>query len=282
MKIDKVDKITHKEFYHEYVVPQKPVVVTSNVLSYPAFGKLTPEYFAKKYGHLKKEIGGVTYTLEEIVSLMKTSSAEKTSPYPCDMHIDKVFPEVLQYLQSDFIYGKVDRINHGLMPKAFTKATKINEMFFGGKGSFFPFLHIDAMFLHTQITQLYGDKEFFMIHLDQTEKVYPRDDNPKISSVRNIFNPDLEKYPKFKNAEISSVMVKEGETIFFTSQYWHTTKIHSECISYGRVHLNPTNWEGFMHDNYELFNIYHPRLIPFAKAYAFGLDKLMKLQEALR
>ena len=212
---------------------------------------------------------------------MTASTIETPAPYPYNFNIEKVFPELMPDLAPQVYYGVKDRVLHPLMPNSFLKGTEVHEFFFGGMGSSFPFLHIDAMFLHTQITQLYGKKEFFMFPPDQTPYMYPREDKPKISSIKNIFNPDFEKYPLFKNAEVSSVMVNVGETIFFPTGWWHVTKMYGPSISYGRVHLNKNNWNNFIGDNYHLWKKYHPALAPFLKAYGTGLGKIMDAQEAI-
>ena len=48
-----------------------------------------------------------------------------------------------------------------LMPKALLQRTHVHELFFGGNGGVFP-LHFDELYMHTQITQIYGSKQFYI------------------------------------------------------------------------------------------------------------------------
>lgn len=280
-QIDKRSNLSHKEFVNEYVIPSKPVVITDAVKNWKNIEKFTPEFFKTKFGHIEKEVDGKVIKMGDYIDMMINSTVENPAPYPYNFNIEKVFPELMANFKPQVFYGVKDRVLHPLMPSSFLKGTEVHEFFFGGLGSSFPFLHIDAMFLHTQITQLYGDKEFFLFPPEQTPYMYPREDKPKISSVKNIFNPDFDQFPLFKNAQASSVMVNQGETVFFPTGWWHVTKMHGPCISYGRVHLNKNNWDNFIGDNYHLWKKYHPALAPFLKAYGTGLGKIMDAQEAI-
>lgn len=276
--VDRRENITRKELINEYIIPAKPVILVGATKNWAAMGKFTPEFFKKNYGHLTKEVKGVTYTIAEFIDLMLASTPEKTAPYPFNLNMESYFPDLMQDIMPDVIYGKSDRIHHPLMPKLMLKGTEVYELFLGGNGSFFPFLHWDALFLHTQITQLYGNKEFILYGPDQTEYMYPRADNTKISSV-NIFDPDYEKYPLFKKAKPIRVMVNEGETILFPTKWWHATQMYGPCISLGRVQLNASNWDDFVSDNYKLWQKYHPRMAPLMNGYAKFVGAIMSLQE---
>jgi len=278
--IDKRSNISQKEFVNEYVNRNIPVVITDLASKWSGMGKLTPEFFKTKYGHIENTVDDKVIKMADYIDIMMASTPENPAPYPYSFNVLNTFPELMDELKPEMYYGKSDRVNHPLLPKSFLKGTQVHEFFFGGLGSGFPFVHIDVLYLHTQITQLYGQKEFFLFPPEQTPYMYPREDKPKISSVRNIFKPDLEKYPLFKNAKPVSIMVNEGETIFFPTGWWHTTVIHSPSISYGRVHLNAANWPLFVSDNYKYWKQYHPTMSEFAKAYAGIVGKVMSVQES--
>ena len=200
--------------------------------------KLTPSFFKKKYAHITKTIDGVTYNMAEFVDLMLRSSPEHPAPYPYNFDVEKVFPELMEDFKPEIIYGKSDRINHKLMPRTLLKGTTLYELFLGGNGSFFPYLHYDALFMHTQITQIYGSKHFIMFPPDETPNIYPYSDNPKISQV-DFFNPDYEKFPLFRKVKKIEFTLFEGETLLFPSAWWHTTKISEPCISLGMGAVKP-------------------------------------------
>lgn len=247
--VDRRTDLPHDEFINEYVKKSLPVVLTDAVKNWKAMGKLTPAYFKENYAHINKNINGVTYNMADFIDMMLSSTAENPAPYPYNFDVKKVFPELMADFLPEIIYGKIDRINHKLMPKQLLQGTTVYEIFLGGNGSSFPYLHYDALFMHTQITQIYGSKVFIMYPPAQTANMYPFPDNPKFSQV-NFLNPDYEKFPLFKEAKPIEFTLQEGETLLFPSGWWHTTKITEPCISLGRAQLNGNNWDNFIKDRY--------------------------------
>jgi histone arginine demethylase JMJD6 len=278
--IDKRSNISRQELLAEYVEPGIPVVLTDATRHWGAMKKFTPDFFKANYGTLSKEIKGKTYTMAEVVDRINISSVENPAPYPFNLNMERFFPELLADIKPEVVFGKSDRVKHPLLPGIMLRGTEVYELFLGGKGACFPYLHIDALFLHTQITQLYGSKEFILYSPDQTPYLYPKEENKKVSAV-DIFNPDYEKHPLFKKATPVRVMVEEGETILFPTKWWHTTQIHEPCISVGRVHLNEWNWADFTQDNYELRKKNHPAVALATLAYGKALGHLLTMQEKL-
>lgn len=276
--IDKRCNISQRELLAEYIEPGLPVVLTDATDHWKARGKFTPAFFKEHYGHLTKEIKGQTYSLAEVADLILTSSAENPAPYPFNLNIERFFPELLADIKPEIIFGKSDRVKHPLLPKLMLRGTQVYELFMGGNGASFPFLHVDALFLHTQITQLYGAKEFILYSPDQTPYLYPKADNAKIAQV-DIFKPDYEKFPLFRHARPVRVLVEEGETILFPTKWWHTTQIHEPCISVGRVHLNEWNWADFNRDNFDVRRQRYPAVAAATLAYGRVLGHLMNMQE---
>src|SRR5689334_10740510 len=52
-QIDKRDKLSRKEFLHEYVLKNRPVVLKDAARSWKALGKWTPAFFRERYGERK-------------------------------------------------------------------------------------------------------------------------------------------------------------------------------------------------------------------------------------
>jgi histone arginine demethylase JMJD6 len=247
--IDHRTNLSKDEFINDYVKPSRPVVLTDVAKDWKAMNTLTPQWFKEHYSHINKNINGVDYNMGDFIDTMLTSSAENPAPYPYNFDVKKVFPELMEYFSPDIVYGKMDRINHPLMPKQLLQGTTVYEIFLGGNGSSFPYLHYDALFMHTQITQVYGSKVFIMYPPEQTPSMYPYPDNPKFSQV-NFHEPDYEKFPLFRDARPIEFTLEEGETLLFPSGWWHTTRITEPCITLGRAQLNRYNWNNFIKDRY--------------------------------
>jgi hypothetical protein len=276
--IDRREKLSHKELIKEYVEPGLPLIITDAVQNWGALDKISPQFFKETYGHYTKEIKGVTYTYAEFMDLMVAANADHPCPYPCNLNIETIFPELMKDIRPEVVYGKIDRVNHPLLPKFMFRETDRYEFFLGGAGSAFPFLHIDALFLHNQATQLYGTKDFIMYPPEDAIYFYPSKENPKHSPI-NVLNPDYDKYPLFKEAQPMRITLKKGETLLFPSGWWHYTQMYGPSISMGRVHLNANNWDLYVADEARAWKERSKIVSNMVYIYGKVLGKIMDLQE---
>jgi histone arginine demethylase JMJD6 len=276
--IDRRSNLSRKELIKEYIEPSIPVILTDAADKWNAMGKFTPEFFKTKYGHITKEVKGVTYTISEFIDLMLASTPENPSPYPFSFNIEIYFPELMKDIKPEIVYGKIDRVNHPLLPRFMMYGTEVYEVFMGGNGSSFPILHIDALYLHNQATMIYGSKDFIFYPPDQTRYLYPKEGSPKYSQI-DILNPDYDKFPLFKEARALKVNLKQGETLLSPMGWWHTTLMHQPCISVGRAHLNAANWSDFVNDEAYIWKQRSPLMSNMVSGYGKLLGQVMNLQE---
>ena len=160
-EIERCKGLSQKEFYEKYVQNSLPVVVTDKG-EWAGSEKFTPEYFKSNYKHITKTIDGISYTLPEIIDLCMASTPENKAPYPNIYDIDQDFPEYAQRIP-ELLYGKSNRIFSRMLPNHIASRNNQRELFFGGKGCSFPYMHIDLNWVHTQLTQIIGEKGFFSI-----------------------------------------------------------------------------------------------------------------------
>ena len=279
--VERRASLGRKEFIQEYVAKSRPVILPDLTRNWAAMGKWTPEFFSAHYGHLSHIVKGTAYSVAEQMELIRSSTEEKPAPYSYNLNIDLVFPELKRDVEP-LLLGRSDRLAHPFIPNAVTRGTVKHEVFFGGKGASFPVLHVDLQHLHTQITQLYGEKEFFLFPPDQTAFMYPRLEYPLYSEVDNVFNPDMDRFPLFAKAKGHRVVLREGETIFFPTGWWHMTRIPGPSISYGRAILERSNWHAYLSDTYDGWRKKSPLMA--LPAYAIGklAGGLVDLDEAVR
>jgi hypothetical protein len=249
--VDRHSTLSRHELLNEYVNKNRPVILTDAAKQWPAVGKWTPEFFKTHYGHISKEVNGREVTLSEQVDLIKNSTPQNPAPYPYNLEVADYFPELMADLHPQLVFGKLDRGVSPLMPRILMNGTPIHEVFFGGNGSSFPFVHYDALYLHTQITQIHGSKDLILFHPDDSRYMYPSAVNEKFSQITNVFEPDLEKFPLFAKATPYHETLREGETIFFPCGWWHTTITHGPSITYGRIVLNSRNYDRYLDDKYK-------------------------------
>jgi histone arginine demethylase JMJD6 len=246
MEIHKKDIISYAEFMEEHYLPGIPLVFKNASSIWKANGLFNPDWFRKHYGERKTEIKGQEYTMQQVMDMVENSTAENPAPYPCIFDIADELPELLPLISPiGMNYAKPNWFDH----KLFNVGNWGNavELFIGGPGGKFPYLHLDYYHLNAWITQLYGDKQFTVFPRGQDELVYPDPKNPWRSQL-NIFEPDYQKYPKYKEATPITFTVSAGETLFIPFGLWHTAHSLTPTISVAFDQLNSKNYPEFLKD----------------------------------
>lgn len=236
------------EFVERYRNPLRPVILTDAAREWPLYGVASPDWFRQHHGDHVVRVRGHDYRLAELLDLLEQSSPEQPAPYPCKFEIAKTFRDLIGEVVPRFACSLPDRQAHPLVPQHLFRYVNNLEIFFGGPGGGFPYLHYDVMRLHAWITQLYGDKEFTLYAPDQAHLLYVNPQMPWQSSVQNHHEPDYERYPLLRQAVARKVVVHAGETLFVPCGWWHTARSLTTTISVAFDQLGPSNWRAFVGD----------------------------------
>jgi hypothetical protein len=246
--VDRRSGLSQEAFIAEYRDPRKPVVLGDAAREWPLYGRASADYFRTNYGDHRVRVRGTDYRLRELIDLLEASTVEKPGPYPCKFEIAKSFRELLPEVTPRFQYSLPDRQAASLMPQRLFSGVNNLEIFFGGPGGEFPYLHYDVLRLHAWITQLHGDKEFTLYAPGQEHLLYVNPDMPWQSSIRDHHHPDYARYPLFREAKRQKVIIRAGETLFLPCGWWHTARSINMTISVAFDSLGPDNWSDFIGD----------------------------------
>jgi len=246
--IDKRNNLSFKEFIEEYLIPNKPVLLTDASKEWKAHEIFTPEFFKNNFPDKIASLKGNQYKMSEYVDMMLSSSEHNPAPYPWKLDIERKFPELLEYIQPGFEVMKKNRLKSPLFSERFIPQAATLEIFFGGASGWFPYIHYDLYGMYAIITQVYGKKEFILYEPGSEKYLYPDANDPWKSTIINYHNPDYEKYPLFKNAKGTSIVVNPGETIYVPKGYWHTARSIEPTISIAQDLLVAQNWDLFEGD----------------------------------
>ncbi len=236
------------EFITEYRDPRVPVILTDATRDWPIFGNGSPDYFRSRYGDHKVAVWGSDYRVGDLLDLLAASTVDQPGPYPCKYEIAKDFRALLPEVSPRFDYSLPDRQGNRLVPQRLFAYVNNLEIFFGGPGGQFPYLHYDVFHLHAWITQLHGDKEFTLYAPGQEHLLYVNPDTPWQSSIKNHHRPDFERYPLLRQAQSQKVVIRAGETLFLPCGWWHTARSLNLTISVAFDQLGPDNWPDFVAD----------------------------------
>ena len=246
--IDRRPALSQEEFKINYLEKGLPVIIPGAMREWSAFEKWTPEFFRNKLGNKQVRIAGKEMLLHEFMDTVIASSETNPSEYLNEVNIHREFPELLDDIEPFLMYALPDRMMSKLIPSSWGLRNGVVELLIGGKGTKFPTLHYDGYHMNTFVTQICGDKEFTFYTPDQTPYMYPEEIMANHSRVNDAHNPDLEKFPLFANARPIKVIVREGDTIFLPSGWWHTTRLLTLSIAVSTNSIGPMQWNDFVND----------------------------------
>lgn len=279
--IERRSQLDAGEFVENYLRPRRPVILTDAASAWPAYDRYTPEHFREHHGDKRITIDEREWRLDELIEALQASTPDKPGPYPCKFAVVRDFPELLPELTPRIGYSLPDRQGSVLLPDRIFGGVNNLEIFFGGPGGRFPYLHYDVLHLHAWITQLHGRKAFTLFAPDQEHLLYVNPDMPWQSSIENHQQPDYDRYPLFRQAVSRSVVIEPGETLFLPCGWWHTARSLEMTISIAFDQLEASNWPDFKRD----FVIEHrhgqPAVLAAARAWLALAGPLLGLIEAL-
>lgn len=246
MEIQKVGDISHREFMEEFYKPGIPVVFKNATKIWKANGLFSPDWFRTNYGNRTTDFKGKTYTMREVMDRVENSSETNPAPYPFLFSIPEILPELFALLQPlNLNYASPNWLESTWFQRGYWGSA--TEVFVGGPGGKFPYLHLDYYHLNAWINQLYGEKRFTVFPRGQEHLLYPKADDPWRSEL-NIFKPDYERYPLYKQATPIHFTVGAGETLFIPAGTWHTAYSLTPTISVAFDQLNGKNFDAFLKD----------------------------------
>jgi histone arginine demethylase JMJD6 len=246
--VERVSGMPLARFVERYRDPRTPVILSDAAQHWPAYGKFTPDWFRAHFAQKTLRLQGRDWTLAEILDVLEASTQDKPGPYPCKFEIARDFSELLPAVTPRFAYSLPDRQVNPLVPRRLFSGVNNLEIFFGGLGGRFPYLHYDLMHQHAWITQLYGDKEFTLYAPNQEPFLYVNPDEPWQSTIQDHHAPDYARYPLLRQARSQKVVIRAGETLFLPCGWWHTARSLNVTISVAFDQLGPDNWKDFRRD----------------------------------
>ncbi|MCA9603655.1 MAG: cupin-like domain-containing protein, partial [Myxococcales bacterium] len=245
--IDLRENLSPEAFRREYYEPHRPVILRGACKDWEALGRMSPEFVRERWGHIRLSFGEGEFSVSEILDRLEASDPARPAPYPCKLNIDRQIPELFPFIspfplphsEPNFVTEKA------LMAHRFGSK---NELFLGGPGGEFPYIHYDYFHLNAWITMLYGEKEFTVYTAPRLECLYPVPGDEWRSGVENAFNPDFTKYPLFKEVVQTKVVLKAGDTLFIPKGTWHSAKSLSVSISVAFDQLGRRNMPAWIRD----------------------------------
>jgi Cupin-like domain len=218
--IERVEKLTKKEFIEKYYKLQKPVVITNQIEDWPAFtkwdfdflnevagDKVVPLYDNRKTDHTKKvNEPDFTMTMAEYIAILKKG------PTQLRIFLFNLLKEV-PIMKADMKWPDLGlRLLKGLP-----------LVFFGGEGAKV-FMHYDIDFPNILHFHFAGEKQCMLVDPAETKYMYRQPYSWLCNEDIDFDNPDFEKFPALKKVKPYLTNLKHGEMLYMPEGWWHYMK----------------------------------------------------------
>ena len=250
--IERRSNLSAEAFFSEYALKNQPVIITDALKNWPALSRWTPQFFSDRYTEkMVKFRNGSELPMATFIDKVMHSSPEAPAPYWTNAPVQEHFPELMADIDPNLPYFKPNWAEryfiHPGMRSTLKRGSMI-EIYIGGNGGAFPVVHWDGLSTHAFLMQIYGRKRYYAWSPEDSAFMYPEGDPPNLSPVRDVENPDLEKYPLFAKARLTTFILEPGEMLFVPSRWWHTAKMLTPSITLSINTLNTSNWQNFKQD----------------------------------
>jgi Cupin-like domain len=247
-KVGRVEDPPPAVFFKKYVEANRPVVVSGAMEEWPATDRWSWDYLAAVAGDCSGEV---------IVSLNGLYPDYVTQPSPMakvEMRFAELLrravpglggdplPPILGPGETIYLYGKsylldaVPALRADLRTPAClgSVAKPFQRLWISSTGCVTP-LHYDLS--NGFLCQVRGAKRVWLFDPAQFDRLYPRGeqfpglDNFERQSRVDIHHPDLEAFPEFRRAAALECHLRQGDTLFIPSNWWHEVETLEPSLS---------------------------------------------------
>ena len=215
--VDRVSKISKKDFVKNYVKPQRPIVIEHLIDDWPALEKWNFEYIKDKV--VDKEVPlyddrPVDYKdgFNEPHAKMKMSEYVdllQKEPTKYRIFLYNVLKEVPE-LQKDFNFPDVGLRLMKSLPM----------LFFGGENSH-TFMHYDIDLANILHFHFQGKKQCILFPFKEKKYLYKVPHSLITHESIDFSDPDFDKWPALKKAKGYEAFLEHGETLYMPEGCWH-------------------------------------------------------------
>jgi hypothetical protein len=225
--IPRVGQLTYTQFRQEFDEPQRPVVMTGCIESWPAMREWSHEWF--KAHHPNTE---VHLSLEE-------THTQRARSMRMGEYIEAVLSGQDGGLYMDqFPFERIPGLaRHVTTPYCHPGRSNIDLNLWIGPAGTFISLHKDnhSEFDHINniFAQIRGRKRVVLVSPQQDALMYPRTGQQGAywHSQVNWEDPDYARFPLFRQVRMEETIVHPGDLLFIPGNYWHSLRSLDLSIS---------------------------------------------------
>nr|DBA19457.1 TPA: hypothetical protein GDO54_015293 [Pyxicephalus adspersus] len=208
-----------EHFRENFLITEKPVILEGVIDHWPCMKKWGVEYIQQVAGcrTVPVELGS-RYTDEEWSQKLMTVN-EFVNKFILDQ------PARMGYLAQHQLFDQIQELKEDIgipeyccLGEGDEEDITINA-WFGPAGTVSP-LHQDPQ--QNFLAQIVGRKFIRLYSVSETERLYPFDSTLLHNTSQvDIENPDLEKFPMFRQAVYQECILSPGQILFIPVKWWH-------------------------------------------------------------
>jgi len=244
IQIERVEKLTKKEFIENYYKPQKPVIITKQIEDWPAFTKWNLEF-------IREVAGDKTVPLYDS---RKTDYTKKVNEPDFEMTMSE-YIDILEKGPTDlriFLYNLMKDVpsmkSDIQWPRLGIRLLKSMPLvFFGGQDAKV-FMHYDIDFPNIFHVHFDGQKQCVLVDPKETKYMYRLPYSWLCNEDIDFDNPDFERFPALRKVTPYIANLNHGEMLYMPEGWWHYMKYLTPGFSLSLRSLagRPSNlWKGF-------------------------------------
>jgi len=219
-EVERVDKISAKDFQKYYVKPQKPVVIENITKDWPAYQKWNFDYIKQIAGDkivplYNNEPVDYSKKVNEPVAQMKMSEyVDLLHKEPTDLRI--------------FLYNLMKQVpdlqNDYRMPDLGLNIFKSLPMLFFGGANSNVFMHYDIDLANILHFHFAGKKRCIIIPPEQTQFMYKIPYSVICREDIDFDTPDFDRWPALKKLRPFVADLEHGQMLYMPEGWWHYMK----------------------------------------------------------
>jgi hypothetical protein len=225
-----------------------PAILDGIIDGWRALDRWTPEFWTSRFGGRVVTTDDGRFTVAEIIERAVVSTDESPSPYLRSEALDdfeglradvEPYPAVCVpnwYRGAPFrLWNPFAAAGNAMLGRY--------ELFIGGRGRAFPYVHFDAPGTDTFIHQVRGRKRFLLFAPEQADRLYAGGGAAfHLSAIRDPEHVSLDEFPRFEGIDALVAEVGPGDTLFIPSGWWHFARMESFSVTVAVDVLNRRSW----------------------------------------
>jgi ribosomal protein L16 Arg81 hydroxylase len=226
-EIERVEKLTQKEFIENYYRPQKPVVMTNQIEDWPAFSKWNFDFLAKEAGDKTVPL----YDSRKTDYTQKVNEPDFTMTMAEYIRILKKGPTDLRIFLYNLLHDVPSMKADMRWPKLGLRLIKsLPLVFFGGEGARV-FMHYDIDYPNIFHIHFEGRKQCILVSPEDTKYMYRLPHSWICHEDIDFDNPDFERFPALRKVRPYVTHLQHGEMLYMPEGWWHYMKYETPGFS---------------------------------------------------